>query len=100
MKISAEKVVGKIPWIENASVTENILFGLPMDEEQFDATVAACALKKDLDMLPDGVKTELGVNGVNLSDGQKWRITLARAIYSRAGILVIDDILSAVDAHN
>jgi ABC-type multidrug transport system ATPase subunit len=56
-------------------------------------------LKKDLDILTDGDKTELGANGINLSGGQKWRITLARAIYSRAEILVMDDIFSAVDAH-
>ena len=91
--------VGQIPWIENATLKDNILFGLPMDEDRYQATISACALKKDFDMLTDGDKTELGANGINLSGGQKWRVTLARAIYSRAGILVMDDIFSAVDAH-
>ncbi|KAK5651837.1 hypothetical protein OQA88_11606 [Cercophora sp. LCS_1] len=91
--------VGQQPWIENATVRDNVLFGMPFDEERYEQTLAACALKKDLDALPDGDKTELGVNGVNLSGGQKWRITVARAVYSRAGILVMDDIFSAVDAH-
>ncbi|ROV89185.1 hypothetical protein VPNG_10207 [Cytospora leucostoma] len=91
--------VAQIPWIENASIRENIEFGLPHDEERYNKTIEVCALKKDLEMLSDGEKTEIGANGINLSGGQKWRVTLARAIYSRAGILVFDDIFSAVDAH-
>lgn len=91
--------VAQIPWIENASIRDNILFGLPYDEERYNRTVSVCALKKDLEMLNDGENTEIGANGINLSGGQKWRVTLARAVYSRAGILVLDDIFSAVDAH-
>jgi ABC-type multidrug transport system fused ATPase/permease subunit len=91
--------VAQIPWIENASIKDNILFGLPYDEERYNKTVEVCALKKDLEMLSDGEETEIGANGINLSGGQKWRVTLARAVYSRAGILVLDDIFSAVDAH-
>lgn len=91
--------VAQIPWIENASIRENIEFGLPHDAERYEKTIDVCALRKDLDMLSDGEKTEIGANGINLSGGQKWRVTLARAIYSRAGILVFDDIFSAVDAH-
>jgi ABC-type multidrug transport system fused ATPase/permease subunit len=91
--------VAQIPWIENASIKDNILFGLPYDEERYNKTVEVCALTKDLEMLNDGENTEIGANGINLSGGQKWRVTLARAIYSRAGVLVLDDIFSAVDAH-
>ncbi|KAI3395735.1 hypothetical protein diail_958 [Diaporthe ilicicola] len=91
--------VAQIPWIENASIRDNIEFGLPHDEERYQKTIEVCALKKDLEMLSDGEMTEIGANGINLSGGQKWRVTLARAIYSRAGILVFDDIFSAVDAH-
>ncbi|KAH8899307.1 P-loop containing nucleoside triphosphate hydrolase protein [Thozetella sp. PMI_491] len=91
--------VAQIPWIENASIKDNILFGLPYDEERYLKTIDVCALKKDLEMLTDGEQTEIGANGINLSGGQKWRVTLARAMYSRAGILVLDDIFSAVDAH-
>lgn len=50
-------------------------------------------------MLTDGDATEVGVGGINLSGGRKWRLSFARALYSRASILVIDDIFSAVDAH-
>lgn len=91
--------VGQTPWLESASLRDNILFGLPFIEERYNQTVEACALKKDLEILTDGDKTELGANGINLSGGQKWRVTLARAIYSRAEILVMDDVFSAVDAH-
>lgn len=96
---TAMAYIGQIPWIENATFKDNILFGLPFDEERYEKTLAACALKKDLESLSDGDKTELGINGVNLSGGQKWRVTIARAVYSRAGILIMDDIFSAVDAH-
>lgn len=91
--------VAQIPWIENASIKENILFGLPFDEYRYKKTIEVCALRKDLEMLGDGEETEIGANGINLSGGQRWRVTFARALYSRAGILVLDDIFSAVDAH-
>ena len=91
--------VAQIPWIENATIQENILFGLPLNENRYQKTLWACALVKDLEMLGDGDKTEIGPKGINLSGGQRWRVTLARALYSRAGILVLDDIFSAVDAH-
>lgn len=96
---SAIAFVAQIPWIENASIKDNILFGLPCLEERYKKVVYACALEKDLEMLPDGELTDIGANGINLSGGQKWRVSFARALYSRAGILVLDDIFSAVDAH-
>ncbi|KAB8298622.1 hypothetical protein EYC80_000801 [Monilinia laxa] len=91
--------VAQIPWIENASIKDNILFGLPFDEDRYKKVIEYCALRKDLEMLGDGENTEIGANGINLSGGQRWRVTFARALYSRAGILVLDDIFSAVDAH-
>ncbi|PHH71565.1 hypothetical protein CDD82_6441 [Ophiocordyceps australis] len=91
--------VAQTPWLESASLRDNILFGLPLLQERYDQVLDVCALRKDLDMLADGDETELGANGINLSGGQKWRVTLARTIYSRAEILVMDDIFSAVDAH-
>lgn len=91
--------VAQTPWLEGASLRDNILFGLPLIESRYEEVLRACALKKDLEILTDGDKTELGANGINLSGGQKWRVSLARAIYSRAEILILDDIFSAVDAH-
>ena len=91
--------VAQIPWIENASIKDNVLFNLPFDEGRYKKVIQVCALEKDLDMLPDGELTDIGANGINLSGGQRWRVSFARALYSRAGILVLDDIFSAVDAH-
>ena len=91
--------VAQIPWIENASLCDNIIAPLPLNRARLDAVIDACALRKDVDMLEDGELTEIGANGINISGGQKWRLTLARAIYSRAEILVLDDVFSAVDAH-
>ncbi|RAK72684.1 multidrug resistance-associated protein [Aspergillus fijiensis CBS 313.89] len=96
---SAIAYVAQIPWIENATIKDNILFGLPYDEKRYRKTISACALQKDLEMLPDGDLTDIGANGVNLSGGQRWRVSFARALYSRAGILIMDDIFSALDAH-
>ncbi|OBR08341.1 ATP-dependent bile acid permease [Colletotrichum higginsianum IMI 349063] len=91
--------ISQTPWLENASLRNNVLFGLPFNKERYDDVLDACALREDLAALPDGDGTELGANGVNLSGGQKWRVTLARAVYSRAEILLMEDIFSAVDSH-
>ena len=93
---SATAYVAQIPWIENATIKDNILFGLPYDAGRYKKTLSSCALIKDFDMLPDGELTDIGANGINLSGGQRWRISFARALYSRAGILILDDIFSAV----
>jgi ABC-type multidrug transport system fused ATPase/permease subunit len=89
--------VAQIPWIENATIKDNIIFGLPFSVVRYKKTLSACSLERDLDILVDGEMTEIGANGINLSGGQRWRVTLARALYSRAGILVLDDIFGAVD---
>ncbi|EPQ52340.1 multidrug resistance-associated ABC transporter [Gloeophyllum trabeum ATCC 11539] len=86
-------------WLRNASIKENILFGLPYVEERYQKTLEVCALVSDLKILEDGDEAEIGERGVNLSGGQKARVSLARAVYSRASILLLDDVLSAVDAH-
>lgn len=91
--------VSQSPWIEAATVRENILFGLPFNAQRYQGVLFACCLLQDLQSLPLGDATEIRHNGVNLSGGQKWRIALARALYSRAGILILDDIFSAVDVH-
>jgi len=87
------------PWILNRTVRENILFGRPMDEARYQSTLAACSLEKDLSLLPAGDQTEIGERGVNLSGGQKARISLARAVYRDADIYLLDDPLSAVDQY-
>ncbi|KAF9900251.1 Canalicular multispecific organic anion transporter 2 [Linnemannia zychae] len=87
------------PWIINATVQENITFGKRFDQELYDRIIYASGLRPDLDMLPAGDQTEIGERGINLSGGQKQRISLARAAYQDADIYLLDDPLSAVDAH-
>lgn len=87
------------PWLRNASIKDNILFGLPYVRKRYKKTLAACALEKDLSYLEDGDQTEIGEKGITLSGGQKARVALARAVYSRAQNVFMDDVLSAVDAH-
>ncbi|ORX35410.1 putative metal resistance protein ycf1 [Kockovaella imperatae] len=86
-------------WILSATVKDNIVFGHRFDPEFYDQVIEACALKPDFEVLPQGDMTEVGEKGVSLSGGQKARIALARACYARADIYLLDDPLSAVDAH-
>ncbi|XP_044834651.1 ATP-binding cassette sub-family C member 6-like isoform X2 [Mauremys mutica] len=85
-------------WIQNASVEENIIFGEEMDESWFNRVIDACALQPDLESFPAGSKSEIGEKGINISGGQKQRVSLARAVYKKAAVYLLDDPLSAVDA--
>ncbi|KAI8342382.1 multi drug resistance-associated protein MRP [Chlamydoabsidia padenii] len=87
------------PWVMNATVRENITFGHRFDPEFYDRVLEACSLKSDIQILSAGDQTEIGERGINLSGGQKARVSLARAVYARADIYLLDDPLSAVDAH-
>ena len=91
--------VAQQAWIQNMSVKDNILFAQEYDKDKYDGVIDACALKSDLSILVNGDATEIGENGINLSGGQKQRVNLARAVYSSADIFLLDDPLSAVDAH-
>lgn len=86
-------------WIQNATLKDNILFGSELDEARYQQVLKACALLPDLALLPAGDQTEIGEKGINLSGGQKQRVSLARAVYNNADIYILDDPLSAVDAH-
>lgn len=94
------------PWIQNATVQSNILFGLPLQKEIYSKVLFACALLPDLKILIKGDQTDIGENGVTLSGGQKARISLARAVYrsvyfgpEKSELVLLDDPLSAVDSH-
>jgi ATP-binding cassette subfamily C (CFTR/MRP) protein 1 len=91
--------VAQQPWIVNATLKENILFGSPYDEERYEKVIKVCALTRDLEILPAGDATEIGEKGINLSGGQKARVSLARACYQNADVYLLDDPLSAVDVH-
>ncbi|RZB38697.1 ABC tran domain containing protein, partial [Asbolus verrucosus] len=87
------------PWIFSASVRQNILFGQNLDKEKYQKVIEVCALEHDLSLFPYGDRTLVGERGVMLSGGQKARIGLARAVYRDADFYLLDDPLSAVDAH-
>ena len=89
----------QVPWIQQATIRENIVFGSEYIEQRYNEVLRCCALDSDVAMLPLGDMTDIGEKGVNLSGGQKQRVSLARAAYCNSEIIVMDDILSAVDAH-
>ncbi|KAK7681700.1 hypothetical protein QCA50_015047 [Cerrena zonata] len=86
-------------WVLNETIRDNILFGSSYDEKRYNAVIEQCALKTDLELFSAGDETEVGEKGITLSGGQKARVTLARAVYSTAEILLLDDVLAALDVH-
>ncbi|KAJ2071314.1 Canalicular multispecific organic anion transporter 1 [Coemansia sp. S155-1] len=98
-------IVGRIgymeqsPWIMNDTMRANILFGRDFDEEYYWKVIHACALTRDLESWPNGDLTIIGERGINISGGQRARLALARTVYSQADVYILDDPLSAVDAH-
>lgn len=105
MKLNSGKVLlqGSLltcgaPWIQNTTLRENILFGLPYNDKWYNSVVKACSLISDFNILPAGDQTEVGDKGITLSGGQKARVCLARAVYANSDVVLLDDVLSAVDA--
>lgn len=97
------KIYGSIsfcsyPWVQNATIRDNITFGLPYDRQKYRDVINACGLDVDFKILPGGDQIEVGERGITLSGGQKARINLARAVYADRDIILLDDVLSAVDA--
>lgn len=95
-----DDVVGycaQTPWLQSMSIRENIVFISPYEENRYRQVLEACALTQDLATFKHGDLSNIGENGIGLSGGQKARVALARAIYSRAKILFLDDPLSALD---
>jgi ATP-binding cassette subfamily C (CFTR/MRP) protein 1 len=88
------------PWIFQATLKSNILFGREYNEKLYQNVISSCALEPDLQLLPGGDTVEIGDRGINLSGGQKARVSMARALYrDDAEIYLLDDPLSAVDQH-
>ncbi|XP_073894082.1 ATP-binding cassette sub-family C member 10 isoform X26 [Macaca fascicularis] len=86
------------PWIQFATIRDNILFGKTFDAQLYKEVLEACALNDDLSILPAGDQTEVGEKGMTLSGGQRARIALARAVYQEKELYLLDDPLAAVDA--
>uniref|UniRef100_A0A8C7WCX8 Cystic fibrosis transmembrane conductance regulator n=1 Tax=Oncorhynchus mykiss TaxID=8022 RepID=A0A8C7WCX8_ONCMY len=86
------------PWVFPGTIRSNILFGKALHPQKYEKVLRACALKRDMELLPDGDLTVIGDRGATLSGGQKARVNLARAVYQDADIYLLDDPLSAVDA--
>ncbi|XP_063312149.1 ATP-binding cassette sub-family C member 3 [Pelobates fuscus] len=91
--------VSQQAWIQNSTLKENIIFGRTNNDKNYKKVLEACALLTDLEVLPGGDQTEIGEKGINLSGGQKQRVSLARAVFSNSDVYLLDDPLSAVDAH-
>ena len=105
-KVKGEvKVKGSVAYIsqqaflKNDTLRRNITFTMPYDEEKYQKVLRDCELLDDIKILPGGDLTEIGERGINLSGGQKQRVAIARAVYSESDIYIIDDCLSALDAH-
>ncbi|ETV69926.1 hypothetical protein H257_14523 [Aphanomyces astaci] len=91
--------VSQQPFIQNATLRDNITFGLAFDHARYQTAIRVSSLLEDLKILPGGDLTEIGEKGVNLSGGQRTRVAIARAVYQDADIYLLDDPLAAVDAH-
>lgn len=85
-------------WLQNDTIKANILFGHEFEQIRYERILSACCLRPDLREVSDGELTVIGENGTSLSGGQKARVALARALYSKASVLLLDDIFSALDA--
>ncbi|KPJ15035.1 Canalicular multispecific organic anion transporter 2 [Papilio machaon] len=89
---------GQPPWLLEGSIRENILLGRRWNPAEYSRALRAAALRPDLQLLPDGDRTQLGRGGAPLSGGQRVRVCVARTVYSGARLLALDEPLAALDA--
>jgi ATP-binding cassette subfamily C (CFTR/MRP) protein 1 len=97
-KFSQMAYCPQTPWVINATIKENILDHTPWDEKWYQMVLWCCALDEDINNLPAADNTVVGSRGITLSGGQKQRLSIARAVYARKSLVLLDDVLSALDA--
>ncbi|KAL4768167.1 putative multidrug resistance-associated protein [Aspergillus nidulans var. acristatus] len=89
-----------VPWIMNDTIRNNIIGFQEFDQPWYDFVCMACGLQEDLKNFEEGDRHIAGSDGISLSGGQRQRIALARAVYSRIGVVVLDNVFSGVDSKN
>lgn len=88
-RYSTVAYVPQTPWLLNASIKENIIFGETFRPKRYEKILESCALKPDIDLMPDGDETVISERGINLSGGQRQRVAIARALYSSANVVIL-----------
>ncbi|KAH8659923.1 ABC transporter [Xylariales sp. PMI_506] len=96
-KFSRASYCPQVPWITWGSIRSNIIGMSPWDKSWYDSVVQACALHEDFKQLEAGDQHNVGTRGSRLSGGQQSRVSLARALYARNSVLILDDALSGLD---
>ncbi|MCJ1307879.1 hypothetical protein MMC25_001527 [Agyrium rufum] len=99
IRVSAKRMgfCGQTPWLPNGTLKIAICSCSPMDSVWYEEVVRLCSLDEDITALPQGDQTIIGSRGLNLSGGQRQRVALARGVYARCDIVVLDDTFSALD---
>ena len=90
--------VSQASWLLGGTIRSDIVFGNPFNHGRYIKSLEVCSLKPDLKLFPQEDLTEIGERGVSLSGDQQARVSLAQAVYSDAGLYLLDDPLGAVDA--
>ncbi|KAJ7734086.1 P-loop containing nucleoside triphosphate hydrolase protein [Mycena metata] len=99
VKVNAHKIAlaSQTPFIFPGTFRANILLDSPFDAAFYDKVIDACGLRQDIEALPHRNLVKLGDKGTTLSGGQRQRLALARAVYARADLVLLDDVFSALD---